>query len=193
MRRVPLPTDAIGMLRRYLKHLRCPAGMPALGSPTEHDALLVGLDHTRAGCPMRPGVNQRQVQRVVAQRAHQAAARLRTDAQKVTSLERIGELLALAQRLEQTPPHTLRHSLARRLLASGADLAVVQRTLGHSTIATTGMYVTSSDEELRDAMEGRRCKERAIGLCSDSRWLHDTILRYHPYSLLTGKGSLPLN
>jgi len=153
MRRVPLPTDAIGMLRRYIKRLRCPAGMPALGSSTERDALLVGFDHTRVGCPMRPGVNQRQVQRVVGQRAHQAAARLRTDAQAVPSLARVGELLDLARRLEQATPHTLRHSLARRLLASGADLAVVQRTLGHSTIATTGMYVTPSDEELRDAME----------------------------------------
>jgi integrase/recombinase XerD len=43
--------------------------------------------------------------------------------------------------------------LARRRLASGADLAIVQRILGHSTIATTDMYVTPSDEELRDAME----------------------------------------
>ena len=42
---------------------------------------------------------------------------------------------------------------ARRLLASGAGLAVVQRTLGHNIIATTGMYVTPNDEELRDAME----------------------------------------
>ena len=59
----------------------------------------------------------------------------------------------LAQRLEHTTPHTLRHSLARRLLESGADLAVVQRTLGHSSIATTGMYLTPSDEDMRKAME----------------------------------------
>jgi site-specific recombinase XerD len=153
MRRIQLPADAIGMLRRYVKRLHCPYGMPTLGSATAREALLVGFDHPRAGCPMRPGVNQRQVQRVVAQRAHEAAARLRADAQTVPSLARIGELLDLAQRLEQATPHTLRHSLARRRLASGADLAIVQRILGHSTIATTDMYVTPSDEELRDAME----------------------------------------
>lgn len=61
--------------------------------------------------------------------------------------------LAIAHRLERTTPHTLRHSLARRLLESGADLAEVQRTLGHSSIATTGMYLTPSDDDLREAME----------------------------------------
>jgi integrase/recombinase XerD len=62
-------------------------------------------------------------------------------------------MLDLAQRLEQTTPHTLRHSLARRLIESGADLAVVQRTLGHSSIAITGMYLTPSDDDLRKAIE----------------------------------------
>lgn len=62
-------------------------------------------------------------------------------------------MLDLAQRLENTTPHILRHSLARRLLESGADLAVVQRTLGHTSIATTGIYLTPDDEEMRRAME----------------------------------------
>lgn len=153
MRRVQLTSDAISMLRRYLTRLRIPQGMPGLGSDAEREALLVGFDHTSPGFPMRPGINQRQVQRVVIQRAHEAAARLRSDAKSVASLERVGQMLEMAQQLEQTTPHTLRHSLARRLLASGADLAIVQRTLGHSSIATTGMYVTPSDEDVREAME----------------------------------------
>ncbi|MBV9792121.1 MAG: tyrosine-type recombinase/integrase [Chloroflexi bacterium] len=153
MRRVQLHSDAIGMLRRYLKRLRCPTGEPGIGSDGEREPLLVGFDHTRTGCPMRPGLNQRQVQRIVEQRAHEAAERLRADTKTISSLEAVSQLLDLAQRLEQATPHTLRHSLARRLLASGADLAVVQRTLGHSTIATTGMYLTPSDDDMRQAME----------------------------------------
>jgi len=153
MRRVMLNTEAITVLHRYLTRLRCPQGTPALGSDAEREPLLTRFDRTSAGRPMHPGINQRLVQRVVAQRAHAAAERLRADAKTISSLERVGMMLDLAQRLEQATPHTLRHSLARRLLASGADLAVVQRTLGHSSIATTGMYLTPSDDEVRTAME----------------------------------------
>jgi site-specific recombinase XerD len=98
---------------------------------------------------MQPGINQRLVQRVVEQHAHETARRLRTDAEKVESLEPVGVMLDLAQRLEVATPHTLRHSLARRLIESGADLAIVQRTLGHSSIATTGIYLRPDEDDLR--------------------------------------------
>ena len=103
---------------------------------------------------LRPSAsNQRLVQRVVAQHTHAAAQRLRADTEAVTSLERVGEMLELAQRLEAALPHTLRHSLARRLIESDANLAIVQRTLGHSSIATTGIYLTPDEDDLRQAME----------------------------------------
>jgi site-specific recombinase XerD len=100
MRRVMLNADAIALLRRYILRLRCPGGLPALGTEREREPLLVGFDSTKAGRPMQPGVNQRLVQRVVVQRAHEAAQRLRTDTEAVSSLERVGVMLDLAQRLE---------------------------------------------------------------------------------------------
>jgi hypothetical protein len=50
---------AISLLRRYMKRLRYPEGVPPFGSETEREPLLVGVDATKAGRPMQPGVNQR--------------------------------------------------------------------------------------------------------------------------------------
>lgn len=58
-----------------------------------------GFNATKAGRPMQPGVNQHLVQRVVKQRAHEAAQRLPADAKAVVLLECIGIMLDLAKRL----------------------------------------------------------------------------------------------
>jgi len=88
----------------------------------------------------------------VVQRAHEAAERLRLDAEREPDLVRAGVLSDLARRLMEATPHTLRHSLARRMIERGADLGEVQRVLGHSSIATTGRYLTPSEDDLREAI-----------------------------------------
>lgn len=45
-------------------------------------------------------------------------------------------------------PHVLRHSFATHAVRSGARLDAVQRMLGHASLATTGMYLHASDEDL---------------------------------------------
>lgn len=46
-------------------------------------------------------------------------------------------------------PHALRHTMATLALSSGAaDVSVVQRLLGHASLATTGVYLDEIREEL---------------------------------------------
>lgn len=151
-RRLPLHADAQRLLHRYLVGVRCPAGPPTLGSPQEREPLFGRIAMTTAGRPLLPGVTQRLVQRMVARLGGHAATQLRREAAHEPRLAEGARLLDLAQRVERATPHTLRHSLARRLLASGAHLSEVQRVLGHSRLSTTGIYLTPSEDDLREAI-----------------------------------------
>ncbi|HEY6541688.1 MAG TPA: tyrosine-type recombinase/integrase [Ktedonobacteraceae bacterium] len=151
-RRVPLHADAQRLLRRYLDVVRCPAGLPSIGSDQEREKLLVGINVTSKGQPAIPGITQRVAQRAVQQLGKQAALQLRAEAQRERNIQRSEELQNLARQLEKATPHMLRHSLARRMLERGAQLPEVQRTLGHSRLSTTGVYLTPSEEEVRAAL-----------------------------------------
>lgn len=48
--------------------------------------------------------------------------------------------------------HSLRHYLATTMLREGANLRVVQETLGHASLATTQLYAGVTDEELADGI-----------------------------------------
>src|SRR5712692_5571603 len=151
-RRVPLHPDAQRLLRRYLASVRCPRGVPAIGSDQERELLLVGIDITVKGQPPRPGMTQRVAQRTVQYLGQQAARQLRTEAQRERDIKRREELQDLTRRLEMVTPHILRHSLARRMLERGAQLPEVQQVLGHSRLSTTGIYLTPSEEDVRSAL-----------------------------------------
>ena len=50
-------------------------------------------------------------------------------------------------------PHVLRHSCAVALLQSGSDVTVIRDYLGHTSVATTGRYITINLQMKRDAMQ----------------------------------------
>lgn len=50
-------------------------------------------------------------------------------------------------------PHLARHSGATQFARSGGSLAVLQRALGHSTLAVTERYIHLGDQDIKDAYE----------------------------------------
>jgi site-specific recombinase XerD len=56
-------------------------------------------------------------------------------------------------RHKQITPHVLRHSCAVALLQSGTDVTVIRNYLGHTSVATTGRYITTNLQMKREAMQ----------------------------------------
>ncbi|QHB37264.1 tyrosine integrase [Gordonia phage Gudmit] len=50
-------------------------------------------------------------------------------------------------------PHCLRHFFGTQLVSNGADLRVAQELLRHSSLQTTAIYVATSDDRKREAID----------------------------------------
>jgi integrase/recombinase XerD len=70
------------------------------------------------------------------------------------------------QLADTVTPHSLRHACATHMLDGGADIRVVQETLGHARLTTTQVYTAVSQDRLVEAYRsahpraGRRAKCR---------------------------------
>jgi site-specific recombinase XerD len=62
--------------------------------------------------------------------------------------------------IPQLHPHSLRHACATHLLQGGADIAHVQKILGHSQITTTAEYVKVVIGDLKKVIERKHPREK---------------------------------
>lgn len=75
--------------------------------------------------------------------------------QRLTSQAFRKRLRTLSSSLHIEPhltPHRFRHSAATMLIEEGVDIRLVQRLLGHASIATTEIYTRVSDNSLSSAV-----------------------------------------
>lgn len=103
-RRLPLHPDAQRLLRRYLERVRCPTGLPAVGSDQERERLLVGIAVTTKGQPTKVGITQRVAQRTVHQLGQRAAQQLRAEAKLERDINRSESLVDLPGGWKASPP-----------------------------------------------------------------------------------------
>jgi site-specific recombinase XerD len=66
---------------------------------------------------------------------------------------RLKRLAKASGATRRVTPHMLRHTAATLLIEEGVDIRIVQRLLGHASIATTEIYTHVADEALKRSLE----------------------------------------
>ncbi|MBI3368801.1 MAG: tyrosine-type recombinase/integrase [Burkholderiales bacterium] len=148
-REVPLPADVVGELARYLVSRGLDADPEDIGN---QGALLLGKASDAA--ERAPGLSTGQVidprQGIAATTLYGQIKRFFEDCAGV--LRGQGDAKG-AQRLENASTHWMRHSHASHAIAGGMPIEIAQQNLGHASLATTTVYVTTEKRRRMKAVE----------------------------------------
>ena len=148
-REVPLPADVVGELARYLASRGLDADPEDIGN---QGAFLLGKASDAA--ERAPGLSTGQAidprQGIAATTFYDQIKRFFQDCAGV--LRGQGDAKG-AQRFENASTHWMRHSHASHAIANGMPIEIAQQNLGHASLATTTVYVTTEKRRRMKAVE----------------------------------------
>ena len=148
-REVPLPADVVGELASYLVSRALDADPEDIGN---HGAFVLGKASDASA--RAPGLSTGQVfdprQGIAATTFYDQIKAFFADCADV--LRGQGDAKG-AERFAQASTHWLRHSHASHAIASGMPIEIAQQNLGHASLATTTVYVTTEKRRRMKAVE----------------------------------------
>ena len=148
-REVPLPADVVGELARYLESRGLDADPEDIGN---QGAFLLGKASDAA--ERAPGLSTGQAidprQGIAATTFYDQIKRFFEDCAGVLR----GQADAKGvERFTKASTHWMRHSHASHAIASGMPIEIAQQNLGHASLATTTVYVTTEKRRRMRAIE----------------------------------------
>ena len=146
---MPLPADVVGELARYLVSRGLEADPENIGN---QGAFLLGKASDTA--ERAPGLSTGQAidprQGIVATTFYDQIKRFFEDCASV--LRGKGDTKG-AERFARASTHWMRHSHASHAIAGGMPIEIAQQNLGHASLATTTVYVTTETRRRMKAVE----------------------------------------
>ncbi|MBA3588416.1 phage integrase family protein [Methylibium sp.] len=158
-REVPLPADVVGELARYLASRGLDADPEDIGN---QGAFLLGKASDAA--QRAPGLSTGQAidprQGIAATTFYDQIKAFFADCASV--LRGQGDAKG-AERFARASTHWMRHSHASHAIAGGMPIEIAQQNLGHASLATTTVYVTTEKRRRMRAVETFWGTGRAVG------------------------------
>jgi site-specific recombinase XerD len=148
-REVPLPVEVVGELTRYLVS----RGLEADPQDVANQGTFVlgkASDAAERAPALRTGQAHDPRQGIAATTFYDQTKRFFEDCAQV--LRGQGDAKGAA-RFEKASTHWMRHSHASHAIASGMPIEIAQQNLGHASLATTTVYVTTEKRRRMKAVD----------------------------------------